>query len=134
MCDIQRELDHILVETHNAHYEMARIGDQQGKSVTVDFIIVTPAAESYCKEAARKPLYAAELREVMKINKYSQSCKDMDDIHCKPFVLESGGVFGVRAQEVFRKICDLITQSTGHFWKSRLLVTLAKITFTNAQK
>ena len=58
------------------------------------------------------------------------------------FVLESGGVFGVRrAKEVFRRICDLITQSTGrrgsaiaHFWRSRLLVTLAKITFTNAQK
>ena len=65
----------------------------------------------------------------------------MGDIHFEPFVLESGGVFGVRAQEVFRRICDLITQSTGqsgsaiaHFWRSRLLVTLAKITFTNAQK
>ena len=65
----------------------------------------------------------------------------LDNIHFEPFVLESGGVFGVRAQEVFRRICDLITQSTGqrgsaiaHFWRSRLLVTLAKITFTNAQK
>ena len=29
----------------------------------------------------------------------------MGDVHFKPFVLESGGVFGVRAQEV----CDLIT-------------------------
>ncbi len=47
----------------------------------------------------------------------------------------------MRAQEVFRNICDLITQSTKqrgsaivHFWRSRLLVTLAKITITNAQK
>ena len=77
----------------------------------------------------------------MKVNKYSQSYKDMGDVHFEPFVLESGGVFGVRAQKVFQRICDLITQSTGqsgsaiaHFWRSRLLVTLAKITFTNAQK
>jgi len=114
---------------------------RDGKSVAIDFSIVTPAAESYCKEAARKPLHAAGLRETMKVNKYSQPYKDMGDVHFEPFVLESGGVFGVRAQEVFRRICDLITQSTGqsgsaiaHFWRSRLLVTLAKITFTNAQK
>jgi hypothetical protein len=114
---------------------------RDGKSVAIDFSIVTPAAESYCREAAKKPLHAAGLRESMKVNKYSQSYKDMGDVHFEPFVLESGGVFGVRAQEVFRRICDLITQSTGqsgsaiaHFWRSRLLVTLAKITFTNAQK
>ena len=114
---------------------------RDGKSVAIDFSIVTPAAESYCKEAARKPLHAAGLREVMKVNKYFHAYKEMDDIHFELFVLESGGVFGVRAQEVFRRICDLITQSTGqrgsaiaHFWRSRLLVTLAKITFTNAQK
>ena len=114
---------------------------RDGKSVAIDFSIVTPAAESYCKEAAKTPLHAAGLRETMKVNKYSQSYKDMGDVHFEPFVLESGGVFGVRAQEVFRRICDLITQSTGqsgsaiaHFWRSRLLVTLAKITFTNAQK
>ena len=114
---------------------------RDGKSVAIDFSIVTPAAESYCKEAAKKPLHAAGLREVLKVNKYSQSYKDMGDVHFEPFVLESGGVFGVRAQEVFQRICDLITQSTGqsgsaiaHFWRSRLLVTLAKITFTNARK
>ena len=114
---------------------------RDGKSVAIDFSIVTPAAESYCKEAARKPLHAAGLREVLKVNKYSAAYKEMDDIHFEPFVLESGGVFGERAQEVFRRICDLITHSTGqsgsaiaHFWRSRLLVTLAKITFTNAQK
>ena len=114
---------------------------RDGKSVAIDFSIVTPAAESYCKEAAKTPLHAAGAREVMKVKKYSQSYKDMGDVHFEPFVLESGGVFGVRAQEVFRRICDLITQSTGqsgsaiaHFWRSRLLVTLARITFTNAQK
>ena len=71
---------------------------RDGKSVAIDFSIVTPAAESYCKEAARKPLHAAGLREVMKVNKYFHAYKEMDDIHFEPFVLESGGVFGVRAQ------------------------------------
>ena len=124
---------------HHAYRCLTQATRQE--SVAIDFSIVTPAAESYCKEAARKPLHAAGLREVLKVNKYSAAYKEMDDIHFEPFVLESGGVFGERAQEVFRRICDLITQSTGqsgsaiaHFWRSRLLVTLAKITFTNAQK
>ncbi len=58
------------------------------KSVTIDFNIVTSAAESYCKEVARKPLQATGLREVMKVNKLSRSNKDMDDIHFKPFILK----------------------------------------------
>ncbi len=72
------------------------------QSMAVNFSIMAPAAESYCKETARKPVHAARLREAMKVNKYSQSHKDMDDIYLKPFVLESGGVFGVRAQKYFR--------------------------------
>ncbi len=60
-----------------------------GKVRLSDFSILAPAAESYCKEAARKPMHAAGLQEVMKVNKYSQSYKDMDDIHFEPFVLES---------------------------------------------
>ena len=62
----------------------------------------------------------------------------MDDIHFEPFVIESGGQFGGKAQQVFKKICNLVTQSTGqcgsniaYFWKSKLLVA---ITFSNAQK
>ena len=61
--------------------------------------------------------------------------------HFEPFVVESGGELGERAQEIFKKICNLITQTTGqsgssiaYFWKSRLLVTLAKITNSNAFK
>jgi hypothetical protein len=37
----------------------------------------------------------------MKVNKYFHAYKEMDEIHFEPFVFESGGVFGVRAQEVF---------------------------------
>ena len=63
-------------------------------------------------------------------------------IHFESFVVESGGQLGVRAQEVFKKICNLITQTTGqsgssiaYFWKSRFLViTLAKMTYSNAVK
>ena len=65
--------------------------------------------------------------------------KDMNDINFEPFVVESGGQLGERAQEIFKKICNLITQTSGqsgssiaYFWKSRLLVTLAKITYSNA--
>ena len=55
-------------------------------------------------------------------------------------MFESGGAFGVKAQDVFGKICNLITQSSGqsssaiaYFWKSRLLVTLASINYRNVQ-
>jgi hypothetical protein len=60
--------------------------------------------------------------------------KALDDTHFEPFVVESEGELGVKAQEIFKKICNLITQSTGqsgssiaYFWKSRLLVILAKL-------
>ena len=62
-------------------------------------------------------------------------------IHFEPFVVESGGQLGEKAQEIFKKICNLITQTTGqsgssiaYFWRSRLLVTLAKITYSNATR
>ena len=76
-----------------------------------------------------------------KISKYARAYKEMGNIHFEPFVLESGGVSGERARHVFNRICNLITQSSGqsgsaiaYFWKSRLLVTLAAITFENALK
>jgi hypothetical protein len=116
-----------------------RQAGRDGKCGVIDFSIVTPAAESYCAQAAKVPLHAAKLREETKTLKYFQAYKDKDDMHFEPFVVESGGQLGVRAQEIFKKICNLITQVTGqsgssiaYFWKSRLLVTLAKITYSNA--
>ena len=41
--------------------------ERDGKCGVIDFSIVTPAAESYCTEAARTPLYAANLREDAKL-------------------------------------------------------------------
>ena len=56
--------------------------------------------------------YAANLREEAKLLKYFQAYKQLDDIF-EPFVVESGGELGERAQEIFKKICNLITQATG---------------------
>ena len=116
-----------------------RQAERDGKCGVLDFSIITPAAESYCAGAAKQPLHAAKIREDAKILKYLQAYKSLDDIHFEPFVVESGGQLGERAQEIFKKICNLITQTTGqsgssiaYFWKSRLLVTLAKITYSNA--
>ena len=116
-----------------------RQAGRDGKCGVLDFSIVTPAAESYCAEASKKPLHTAKLREEAKTLKYLQAYKDIDDTHFEPFVVESGGALGDRAQQIFKKICNLISQSTGqsrssiaYFWKSRLLVTLAKITHSNA--
>ncbi len=90
-------------------------------------------------QSAKIPLHAAKIREETKNLKYFQAYKVLDDTHFEPFVVEIGGELGVRVQEIFKKICNFITQSTGqsgssiaYFWKSRLLVTLAKITHSNA--
>ena len=95
------------------------------KCGVIDLSIVIPAAESYCAEAAKTPLYAANLREEAKLLKYFQAYKQLDDIHFEPFVVESGGKLGERAQEIFKKIGNFITQATGqsgssiaYFWKS----------------
>ena len=54
----------------------------------------------------------------------------MNDMHFEPFAVESGGELGERAQEIFKKICNLINPIAGqsgssiaYFWKSRLFVT-----------
>jgi len=48
--------------------------------VAIDFSIVRDTSGG--KEAAKTPLHAAGLREVLKeVNKYSQSYKDMGDVH-----------------------------------------------------
>ena len=90
-----------------------RQAGRDGKCGVIDFSIVTPAAESYCAQAAKIPLHAAKIREETKNLKYFQAYKALDDTHFEPFFVESGGELGVRAQEIFKKICNLITQSTG---------------------
>ena len=50
---------------------------RDGKCGVIDFSIVTPAAESYCAEAAKTPLYAANLREAAKLLKYFQAYKQL---------------------------------------------------------
>ena len=90
-----------------------RQAGRDGKCGVIDFSIVTPAAESYCAQAAKIPLHAAKTREETKNLKYFQAYKALDDTHFEPFVVESGGELGVRSQEIFKKICNLITQSTG---------------------
>ena len=75
-----------------------RKAERDGKCGVIDFSIITPAAESYCAGAAKQPLHAAKIREDAKLLKYLQTCKSIDDIHFEPFVVESGGQLGERAQ------------------------------------
>jgi hypothetical protein len=114
--------------------------DKDGGNVALDFSVVTPAAMTYCGKSATSPLHAAEQRERAKIQKYAEAYKEKLNIHFIPVVFESGGAFGEKALDVFRKICNLITQTSGqsgsaiaYFWKSKLLVTLAALTYRNVQ-
>ena len=75
-----------------------------GKCGVIDFSIVTPAAESYCAQSAKIPLHAAKTREETNNFKYFQAYKALDDTHFDPFVVESGGELGVKAQEIFKKM------------------------------
>ena len=113
---------------------------KDGGNVALDFSMVTSAAATYCGKSAKVSLHAAALREKAKMLKYADAYKEKHNIHFIPVVFESGGAFGEKAQEVFGKICNLITQTSGqsrsaiaYFWKSRLLVTLAAITYQNVQ-
>ncbi len=68
----------------------------------------------------------------------------MDDIHFKHFIIESGGQFGEKAQQVLKEICKLvITQSTTGQCGSNISYLLLEIktpgdprsnNFFNAQK
>jgi len=114
--------------------------NRDGGNVALDFSMVTSASMTYCARSATIPRHAAEQREKAKLQKYADAYKDKHNIHFIPVVFESGGAFGEKAQDVFNKICNLITQTSGqsgsaiaHFWKSRLLVTLAAITYRNVQ-
>ena len=53
---------------------------RDGQTVDIDFSVVSPvaAAESYCKQSAKEPLYAAALREATKIFKYARAYKEME--------------------------------------------------------
>ena len=76
--------------------------------------------------------------------KYFQAYKQLDDIHFERFVVESGGELGERVQEIFKKICNLITQATGqsgssiaYFWKCQDSLSLWRksrtLTHSNGQ-
>ena len=115
--------------------------DKDGGNVALDFSVVKPLALTYCGKSATSKLHAAEQRERAKIPKYAEAYKEKLNIHFIPVVFESGSAFGEKAQDVFRNICNnLITQTSGqsgsaiaYFWKSKLLVTLAVLTYRNVQ-
>ena len=46
---------------------------RDGKCGVIYFSIITPAAKSYCAEAAKKPQYASKMREDAKVIKYFQA-------------------------------------------------------------
>ena len=80
---------------------------KDGECCVIDFSIVTPAAETYCQEASTTPLYTAKLKETEKIRKYAGEYKAQGNTYFEPFVLESGGVLGECAQNVFSKSATL---------------------------
>ena len=81
--------------------------------MALDFIVVTPAAMTYCEKFVTVSLHAAGLKEKEKIQKYADAYKERQNIHFISIVLESGGAFEEKAQDdVFHKICNLITHAT----------------------
>ena len=79
------------------------------------------------------------MREDANLNKQFHAYKEIYDIHFETFVVENRDQLGEKTQVIFKKTSYLITQATGqsgssiaYFWKSRLLVTLAKMTYSNA--
>ena len=63
---------------------------KDGECCVIDFSVVTPAAETYCDQAARVPLHTAKLKETEKVRKYASAYKKQDNNHFEPFVLDVG--------------------------------------------
>jgi hypothetical protein len=117
-----------------------RTNERDGVSGVLDVSIVHPAALSYCSRAARTPHYATKLKEDLKNTRYKEAYQQLDNSNFMPFVIENGGTFGVEANKVFKTICSLIARETGqclssiaHFWKSTLLVILARRAYQNSR-
>ena len=105
----------------------------------IDFSVVHPAAISYCRDASRTPGSATVSKANHKNARYRQQYLNHDNSNFIPFIVENGGTFGRNAEEAFSKICNIIVLHTGqnrssiaHFWRSRLLVLLAKQSYENA--
>ena len=117
-----------------------RSDERDGVSGVIDVSIVQPAAPSYCANAARHPQHTTRLKENIKNTRYKNAYQQLDNSNFIPFVIENGGTFGEQAKKAFSKICNLIARETGqsvstiaHFWKSTLLITLARRAYDNAQ-
>jgi hypothetical protein len=116
-----------------------RTAERDGVNAVIDFSVVHPAAVSYCKDASRAPRTATANKETQKNSRYRQQYLNHDNSNFIPFIVENGGIFGRNAEEAFNKICNIIALQTGqnrssiaHFWRSRLLVILARQSYENA--
>jgi len=104
-----------------------------GGNVALDFSMVTSSvAMTYCGKSVTIKSHC-----MLQNFERKQSCrnmltltKDKHNIHFVSVVFKNGGGFEKKPWEVFNKICNLITQTSGqsrsaivYFWKSRLLVT-----------
>ena len=110
-----------------------RTADRDGVNAVIDFSVVHSAAKSYCRAASLIPGSATASKVNQKIARYRQQYLDHDNSNFIPFIVENGGTFGRNAEEAFSKICNIIALHTGqnrssiaHFWRSRLLVILAR--------
>ena len=116
-----------------------RTAQRDGVNAVIDFSVVHPAALSYCGEASRTPRSITASRAMRKEAQYRQQYLNHDNSNFIPFIVENGGAFGRDAEEAFSKICNIIALQTGqnrssiaHFWRSRLLVVLARQSYENA--
>ena len=110
---------------------------KDGKCCVIDItVVITPAVETYCDQAARVPLHTAKLKETEKVRKTPVPTKNKTTPTLSPLYWKAEEYSeSERATEVFKKLCNIITQQTGqsasnisYFWKAKLLVLLAKVT------
>jgi len=116
-----------------------RTAERDGVNAVIDFSVVHPAAISYCRDASRTPSSITTNKATQKNARYRQQYLNHDNSNFIPFIVENGGTFGRDAEEAFSRICNIIALQTGqnrssiaHFWRSRLLVILARQSYDNA--
>ena len=77
-----------------------------------DVTVVSPCATSVVKKAAAEQGHAAEHAELRKIAKYRGAC-ELQGMCFIPVAVETGGAWGVLAQEAFKRLSRMLAQRSG---------------------
>jgi hypothetical protein len=110
-------------EPQDLHDDDGRRPDLQmvtnNQHILTDVQITNPVCPSYKQGAARQELYAAELSEKRKMNKYTKTAAQHHATFI-PFVMEATGGMSTSAQDIYERIV-LASRDSGSLWPHEII-------------